>query len=153
MKRLCSAQEKYSVLNVAVESRLQYKSQTSLVEVKTDGRNSSTINDGRNSSAINDVDMEVVSSEDEIEHIPNPNHELSLQERLSNLAGIQLPIPGLSPPHDPFDQQPQHQHQQPPPQKEHLQPPPHGKTFFQKVKFHGTQYKVCKIIFQPACPF
>jgi uncharacterized metal-binding protein YceD (DUF177 family) len=70
--------------------------------------------------------MEVVSSEDEIEHIPN--HELSLQERLSNLAGVQLPIPGLSPPHDPYDQQPQHHHQ-PPPQKEHLQPPPHGKKF------------------------
>ena len=103
-----------------MDSRLQYKGHgnNTLVEVKTDGRNS---------SAINDVDMEVVSSEDEIEHIPN--HELSLQERLSNLAGVQLPIPGLSPPHDPYDQQPQHHHQ-PPPQKEHLQPPPHGKKFF-----------------------
>ena len=170
------------VLKMIFDFRLQYKGHgnNTLVEVKTDG--------GRNSSAINDVDMEVVSSEDEIEHIPNPNHELSLQERLSNLAGVQLPtpipglspphdpkagvqlpipglspptIPGLSPPHDPHDHQtppsltpppPQHQHQQPP-QKEHLQPPPHGKNFFIKVKFHGTQYKVCKIIFQPACPF
>ena len=42
----------------------------------------------------NAVDMEVVNSEDEAEHLahqPPPQHELSLQERLSNLAGVPLP--------------------------------------------------------------
>ena len=56
------------------------------------------------------MDMEVVSSEDEPEVIPQ--HELSLQERLSNLAGMPLPPgppPSMAPPshHEPgFNQEP-----------------------------------------------
>ena len=54
--------------------------------------------------------MEVVSSGDEVEVIPK--HELSLQERLSNLAGITLPNqspPHREPPHrEPLHREPPH---------------------------------------------
>ena len=50
--------------------------------------------------------MEVVSSGDEVEHIPS--HELSLQERLSNLAGVPLPPQPQQPSPQQPQQQPQH---------------------------------------------
>ena len=79
-------------------------------QVKTDGNTRSSI------------DMEVVSSGDEVEVIPK--HELSLQERLSNLAGITLP--NQSPPHrEPPQREPPHReppHREPP----HREPPQGG---------------------------
>ena len=63
--------------------------------------------------------MEVVSSGDEVEVIPK--HELSLQERLSNLAGITLP--NQSPPHrEPPHREPPHR--EPPHREPPLREPP-----------------------------
>ena len=97
--------------------------------------------------------MEVVSSGDEVEVIPK--HELSLQERLSNLAGITLP--NQSPPHrEPPHREPPHReppHREPPhneggirpwgaPQQQPQQPHSHhqdtgpgpGKSYFKALE-------------------
>ena len=70
--------------------------------------------------------MEVVSSGDEVEVIPK--HELSLQERLSNLAGITLP--NQSPPHrEPPHREPPHReppHREPPHREPLHREPPHN---------------------------
>ena len=110
-------------------------------QVKTDGNTRSSI------------DMEVVSSGDEVEVIPK--HELSLQERLSNLAGITLP--NQSPPHrEPPHREPPHReppHREPPhneggirpwgaPQQQPQQPHSHhqdtgpgpGKSYFKALE-------------------
>lgn len=123
-------------------ARLQNKGhhENTLVQVKTDGNTRSSI------------DMEVVSSGDEVEVIPK--HELSLQERLSNLAGITLP--NQSPPHrEPPHREPPHREPplREPPQNEggirpwgapQQQQPPHshhqdtgpgpGKSYFKALE-------------------
>lgn len=78
--------------------------------------NSTSLQVNTDASARNDVDMEVVNSEDE-----DHPQELSLQERLSNLAGVPLP------PHPPplMQQQAPMLHQQPPPRPFFAERPPH----------------------------
>ena len=90
--------------------------------------------------------MEVVSSGDEVEVIPK--HELSLQERLSNLAGITLPIqspprrepphrepPHRDPPHDEGPIRPWGQPQQQQPHSHHQDTGPGpGKSYFKALE-------------------